>query len=62
MSVYAMVEWQSEDIHEYREQKGLPLWTEAEAEEFLAAHAGAVEDAMIERGWEVLEEHIEEEE
>ena len=62
MSVYAMTEWQSEDIHAYREQKGLPLWTEAEAEEFLAAHAGAIEDAMIERGWAVISACIEEEE
>jgi hypothetical protein len=62
MSVSAMTEWKSEDIQAYRAQQGLSLWTEAEAKEFLAAHAEAIEDAMIERGWAVISACIEEEE
>lgn len=51
----------TQDVHWIREHHGLVRYTEAEAEQCLAAHAGAIEDAMIERGWELLEEHIKEE-
>ena len=52
----------TQDVHWIREHHGLVRYTEAEAEQCLAAHAGAIEDAMIERGWAVISACIEEEE
>ena len=48
---YAVVSWTPGDITSLR-----PSWTDEEAEDWLADNARYIEDAMCERGWEVIED------
>lgn len=48
---YASVKWSPEDVLTLRKD-----WTEEQAEEWLHDNARFIEDAMCERGWEVIEQ------
>ena len=57
----AVAHMSTQEVHWIRKHHGLVRFTEDEAEQFLAVHANTINEAMIDRGWEVLEEQIEEE-
>ena len=54
LPTYATVGWAAQDVHKHRSDAGLSAWTDAEAEQFLTSIEYDIEDAMIERGWEVI--------
>lgn len=60
LPTYATVGWVAEDIHKHRAEADLPAWTDAEAEEFLTFIEDDIEEAMIERGWDVITQCIDE--
>ena len=60
LPTYATVGWAAQDIHKHRSDAGLSAWTDEEAAQFLASVEYDIEDAMIERGWEVLTQCIDE--
>jgi hypothetical protein len=60
LPTFATVGWTPEDIHKHRTEAGLPAWTDEEAAQFLASVEYDIEEAMIERGWEVLTQCIDE--
>lgn len=49
--------WSTEDVQDLR-----PEMSEADAKEFLDNNASALRDAMVSRGWEVLEDLLPERE
>ena len=60
LPTYATVGWAAEDIHKHRSDAGLSAWTEAEASQFLASIEDDIEEGMIERGWDVITQCIDE--
>jgi hypothetical protein len=54
---YAVVRWTAGDVLGRK-----PGWSEDRADDWFAANAKYVEDAMVERGWEVIEQLLGEEE
>ena len=60
LPTYATVGWEAQDVHKHRAEAELPAWTDAEASQFLASIEDDIEEAMIERGWEVITQCIDE--
>jgi len=57
---YAIVRWQTEDIHTYRSDQQLSPWTEEQAQEWLSDNQQRVQDRMIEVGWDTILDMMEE--
>jgi hypothetical protein len=52
---YAKVCWQIEDILSLR-----PEWTDEKCEEFLINNSRIIADMMVERGWQAIEDLLDE--
>ena len=50
---YAVVRWLPDDIKSRR-----PRWSLSKCEEWLSDHESAIEDIMIERGWNYIENQL----
>ena len=59
---YAIVRWSAEDIHLHRENMGWVKWTDEEAERWLASMESNIQDRMTERGWDVIDALMDEDE
>ena len=51
---YANVYWGVEDVHVHRKERGYTKWTDEEAENYLESVEEEIQEAMIEKGWQVL--------
>ena len=56
---YAVVRWTTEDIHNNRQQRELALWTEEQAEDWLADNEFNMLDITISRGWDYIYDTME---
>lgn len=56
---FAEVRWSTEDIKELKSE-----WTDEQAMDFLSRNENDIQEAMIQRGWDAIEEllHYEEKE
>jgi len=55
---FAMAMWTVEDIHSARESRGYAKWDDEDAVLWFRKHEGRIEDAMVERGWDVIDDLI----
>ena len=51
---YAIVKWQTADIHAHREEAELFPWTEEQAEDWLLEHEDVIQELMVTRGWDYI--------
>ncbi len=54
-STYAAVAWTTSDVIEHAEQKGIDM-SEGDARFFLIEHSRAIQDLMVERGWQAIDD------
>jgi len=55
---YAVVRWETKDIHAHREEAELLPWTDEQANDWLLEHEDTIQDLMITRGWDYIYDTI----
>jgi len=58
---YGITRWCREDVHGYRKDTERSKWTDKQADEWLESIERNLQDRMTERGWEVIETLMDEE-
>ena len=59
---YGIVRWQIGDVHDHRENMEWTPWTDEQARDWLIEHETNIQDRMCEKGWDVFEFLMKEEE
>jgi len=58
MKRYAEVAWTTDDVHHIRTSREYSQWTDDQAEAWLSSNEKWMTNSMIERGWEILDDMI----
>ena len=56
--IYAKVGWTIEDVRSTRAGRGYTKWSDEDINLWLRQNEGRIEDAMVERGWDAIDDLI----